>query len=218
MSFRYRDRREAGDKLSEKLREMRATNAVVLGIPRGGVVVAARVAEKLHLPLDIIIPRKIGAPFNPELAIGAVMQDGTVLLNESVVKHYSLRKEEISKLADQQIDEIKRRMIKYRGSDRYPNYAGKNIILVDDGIATGFTVRAAVKYIRNTFQPRQIILAVPVAPPDTMEMLSREVEKVACPLMPEIFYAVGQFYEKFEQTTDEEVISLLHKKGQKEKY
>lgn len=214
-NYKYKDRLEAGNILGLKLREKGINDAVVIGIPRGGVVVAARVAEILNNPLDIIIPRKIGAPFNPEVAIGAVTQDGTVLLNSQVMSVYNsvynIEEKEIEILIQEQIAEIKRRMVKYRGSADYPDYSGKSIILVDDGIATGFTVRAAVQSLRNKFDPRKIILAIPVMPADVVTRLSGDVDEIVCPLKAEKFYAVGQFYEDFEQTTDAEVINLLHK-------
>ncbi|HBX23896.1 MAG TPA: phosphoribosyltransferase [Desulfotomaculum sp.] len=205
----YKDRREAGKRLVEELVKYNVQDALVLGIPRGGVVVAAGVAEKLGFPLDIIIPRKVGAPFNPEVAVGAVTQDGAVFLNHMVMDVYNISREEISGLVNEQVDEIKRRMIKYRGSDDYPYHKGKTILLVDDGIATGFTVKAAIASIKNIFSPKKIILAVPVAPPDMVKTLAEEVDEILCPLVPDNFYAVGQFYDHFEQTGDEEVKELL---------
>jgi len=210
-NYQYKDRLEAGNILGLKLMEKVSNNTVVIGIPRGGVVVAARVAEMLNNPLDIIIPRKIGAPFNPEVAIGAVTQDGTVLLNSHVMATYNIEEKEIETLIQEQVAEIKRRMVKYRGSADYPDYSGKLIILVDDGIATGFTARAAVQSLKNMFRPRRIILAAPVMPADTITRLSGYVDEIVCPLTAEKFYAVGQFYKEFEQTTDAEVINLLHK-------
>jgi predicted phosphoribosyltransferase len=211
MLNKYRDRVMAGDILAENLAGKNIQNAVVLGIPRGGVVVAARVAGKLGLPLDIIIPRKIGSPLNPEAAIGAVTQDGTILVNHYAASLHCVDEDKIQKLAEEQITEIKRRMIKYRGQAEYPDYRGKTIILVDDGIATGFTVMAAIRSIKKMFSPRKMILAVPVAPADTINNFKEEVDDVVCPLVPEDFYAVGQFYQNFDQTTDQEVIDLLYK-------
>ena len=211
MQTRYRDRREAGEKLAEELVKIDVLDALVLTIPRGGVVVAARVAEKLKFPLDIIIPRKIGAPFNPEMAIGAVTQDGNVLLNHRVLDIYNVSNQEIDEAVGEQINEIKRRMVEYRGSAVYPEYPGNTVILVDDGIATGFTVQAAIQSIKNIFKPWKIILAVPVAPPDTIKTLAQEVDEVVCLTMPDNFYAVGQFYQHFDQTSDEEVRELLDK-------
>ena len=205
----YKDRHEAGNKLAGGLVKLNIQDALVLGIPRGGVVVAAGVAKKLRFPLDIIIPRKVGAPFNPEVAVGAVTQDGKVFLNHMVMDVYNISREEISGLVDEQVEEIKRRMIKYRGSDDYPYHKGKTILLVDDGIATGFTVKAAIASIKNIFTPKRFILAVPVAPREMVKTLAEEVDEIICPLVPDNFYAVGQFYENFEQTGDEEVQELL---------
>lgn len=205
----YKDRHEAGNRLAEELVKLNIEDALVIGIPRGGVVVAAGVAKKLGFPLDIIIPRKVGAPFNPEVAVGAVTQDGTVILNHMVMDLYNINREEIGGLVNEQVAEIKRRMIKYRGRDDYPYNKGKTILLVDDGIATGFTVKAAIASIKNIFAPKKIILAVPVAPPDMVRTLAEDVDEILCPLVPDNFYAVGQFYDNFEQTGDEEVKELL---------
>jgi len=205
----YKDRRAAGNRLAEELVKYNIQDALVLGIPRGGVVVAARVAKKLGFPLDIIIPRKVGAPFNPEVAVGAVTQDGAVFLNHMVMDVYNISRKEIDTLVNEQVEEIKRRMIKYRGRDDYPYHKGKTILLVDDGIATGFTVKAAIASIKNIFVPKKIILAVPVAPPDIVKSLAEEVDEIICPHVPDNFYAVGQFYDYFEQTGDEEVKELL---------
>jgi len=205
----YKDRLEAGNRLAEILIKSNIKDALVLGIPRGGVVVAAGVAKKLGFPLDIIIPRKVGAPFNPEVAVGAVTQDGAVFLNHMVMDVYNISREDISGLVNDQVAEIKRRMIKYRGRDDYPYNKGKTILLVDDGIATGFTVKAAIASIKNIFAPKKLILAVPVAPPDMVKTLAEEVDELVCPLVPDNFYAVGQFYHNFEQTGDEEVKELL---------
>lgn len=209
----YQDRDHAGDVLAEKLATKNIHNAVVMAIPRGGVVVAARVAGKLGLPLDIIIPRKIGSPLNPEVAIGAVTQDGTILVNHYAASLHRIDDEQVQKLAGEQINEIKRRMTKYRGCATYPDYTGKTIILVDDGIATGFTVKAAIKSIKKMFAPGVLILAVPVAPAEIIDDFEEEVDEVVCPLVPDNFYAVGQFYGNFDQVMDREVIDLLHKNG-----
>jgi len=212
MFDKYIDRLDAGNILAEEIISKKIENAVVLGIPRGGVVVAARVSSKLCLPLDIIIPRKIGAPFNPELAIGAVTQDGTVLMLDNAKLYNYVDEKELESLIDEQVKEIKRRMQKYRGREDYPDYQGKVIILVDDGIATGFTIKAALKSIKNSLKPNKLILAVPVAPLDMAKLLEQEVDELVCPLKPIDFYAVGQFYQNFDQVMDEEVIKLLNKR------
>jgi len=204
--------------LAERLTEYKAGGrgveggVVVLAVPRGGVVVAYEVAKSLGAPMDLIIPRKLGAPYNPELAIGAVAQDGTVVLNEDVVSQLGVTQDYIRREAEAQVREIQRRMKKYRGDRPYPSLAGKTVILVDDGIATGATIRAAVRSIRGQ-GPRSLVIAVPVAPPGTVRALAREADRVVVLDTPEFFLAIGQFYQNFEQTSDEEVIDLLRKAG-----
>ncbi|AGL01075.1 phosphoribosyltransferase [Desulfoscipio gibsoniae] len=210
----YKDRADAGQVLACLLKEKEITDGIIMAIPRGGVVIAAQVSETLKLPLDIIIPRKIGAPFNQEVAIGAVTQDGTVILTEN--KHLMLLAgaDDIDDIVQQEINEIKRRMIKYRGNTDYPDYTGKTVIIIDDGIATGFTTRAAIMSIKKVINPGRTILAVPVAPAEVIQTLCEDVDEIICPLVPELFYAVGQFYENFDQVSDEEVVKLLHNQGQ----
>lgn len=207
----FQNRAEAGRKLAAALKAggQSYRGGVVLAVPRGGVVVGAQVARALGLALDLVIPRKIGAPHNPEAAIGAVAQDGTVILDRHILGVLKLREEDLQENIAREIAEIRRRMKRYRGKEDYPSYDGKKIILVDDGVATGYTVLAAIRFLKNMFSPEELVLAVPVAPPDTLEMMKREVDRVVCLLTPANFYAVGQFYVNFEQTTDEEVIGLL---------
>lgn len=205
----YKDRSKAGQVLARILKEKDIADGVIIAIPRGGVVVAVQVSEALKLPLDIIIPRKIGAPHNPEVAIGAVTQDGTVILTENEYLLQMADKKAIDKIIEQEINEIKRRMIMYRGNIVYPDYTGKRIIIVDDGIATGFTTRAAVMSIKKVMNPERTILAVPVAPAEAIQSLNGYVDEIICPLVPEPFYAVGQFYENFDQVPDATVIQFL---------
>ena len=208
----FRDRLDAGRRLAAAIKEKgwALENGIVLAVPRGGVVVGAEVARELGLPLDLIIPRKIGSPHNPEAAIGAVAQDGTTFFDRRILGLLGLREEDLAEMVAGEIKEIRRRMKKYRGREDYPaSYVGKKIILVDDGVATGYTLRAAIRSVKNMFRPEELVLAVPVAPPDTLEKLSREAGRVVCLLTPVDFYAVGQFYEDFAQTTDGEVVSLL---------
>jgi len=208
---KYYDRVEAGQDLARILKKKGIIDGVIMAIPRGGVVTAAMVSETLNMPLDIIIPRKIGAPFNPEVAIGAVTQDGTVLLTDNKQLLQFAGKGSIKDIVAQEINEIKRRMLEYRGNTVYPDYTGKTVIIIDDGIATGFTTRAAIMSIKKIFKPYRTILAVPVAPAEVLEALSVEVDEIVCPLVPDPFYAVGQFYQDFGQVTDEEVMQILHK-------
>ncbi|MBC7106524.1 MAG: phosphoribosyltransferase, partial [Firmicutes bacterium] len=176
--------------------------------PRGGVVVGAQVASRLGLPLDVIIPRKIGAPHNPEVAVGAVAQDGTVLYDYYSLAVLGLKEEDLRPQVEQILQEIDRRLRMYRGDEPLPNLGGRTVILTDDGIATGYTVLAALRSLR-TQNPREIVLAVPVAPPETVDLLRPEVDEVVCLLQPTPFYAVGQFYKSFPQVDDAEVLSLL---------
>ncbi len=205
----FRDRHEAGKLLAQKLMDLKGNpNAIVLGIPRGGVVVAYEVAKTLSLPLDVFVARKIGAPGNPELAIGAVASDGTVVLDEMSISLMGVSKQYIEKETQRQKEEIRKRLQAYRGGREGYSLQGKIVILVDDGVATGATIIASLKAIKAS-NPSQTILAVPVAPPDTVEKLRREADKVICLYTPSPFWAVGAFYLNFEQISDEEVQALL---------
>ena len=205
----FRDRHEAGKLLAQKLLDLKGNpNAIVLGIPRGGVVVAYEVAKTLGLPLDVFVARKIGAPGNPELAIGAVASDGTVVLDELSISLMGVPKQYIEKEAERQKEEIRKRIQAYRGGREGYSLQGKIVILVDDGVATGATIIASLRAIKAS-NPSQTILAVPVAPPDTVEKLRREADKVICLYTPSPFWAVGAFYVNFEQISDEEVQALL---------
>lgn len=206
----FKDRKQAGHKLAQEIKNKRITDGVVMAIPRGGVVPAAIIGKELNLPVDLIIPRKIGAPFNTEMALGAVTQDGTVIYDKSIMIRLGLREEDLQDEVEEQIKEIKRRMTSYRGSKKYPDYSGKEIILVDDGIATGSTVMAAIKSLYRLFSPKRLILAVPVAPPEVIAKLKREVDDIVCLLEPELFNSVGEFYDDFDQVEDNEVIKLLN--------
>jgi len=204
----FEDRVEAGRKLAKRLVQYKGKDAIVLAIPRGGVSVGYEVAKELGAALDVIIPHKIGAPGNPELAIGAVTQDGTLMLNSQLIEYLQVSENYIQSEAERQRKEIERRMAKYRGNKEYPRLKGRIAILVDDGVATGATLRAAIASIRKN-KPASLVLAVPVGPPDTIEALRNEVDTVVCLSTPEPFFAIGQFYRSFSQTSDEEVIRLL---------
>ena len=206
----FSDRKEAGEILAEKLEKLRLENPVVLAIPRGGVVVGYEVARKLKAPLDVIVPRKLGAPGNPELAIGAVAEDGTIILDLSLIDYLEVDEEYIKKEKERQVKEIKRRLNVYRGRFSRLEIERRDVVIVDDGIATGATIRAAIASVRKR-KPASLTLAVPVAPPSTIEKLREEVDRIVCVSTPEPFFAIGQFYTDFRQTTDEEVIQLLEK-------
>ncbi|MEE9593885.1 MAG: phosphoribosyltransferase [Candidatus Hydrothermarchaeales archaeon] len=205
----FKDRLEAGEILAEELEKYRGVEGVVLAIPRGGVVLGYVIAKALDLPLDVIITRKIGAPGNPEFAIGAVAQDGTKILNENTMIDLGISQEYIEENAAEQIEVIARRMEYYRGSDVY-DLKGKTAIVVDDGLATGHTAMAAVKYVRK-LGPSKLVFAVPVGSPYAVEKLKLLVDECICPETPRNFQSVSQFYEQFKQVSDDEVVELLRK-------
>ncbi len=210
----FADRRDAGRRLAARLQHLQKPDVCVLGIPRGGVIVAAEVAAALGAPLDVIVPRKIGAPFNPELAVGAVAPDGTIFYDETLIGRAGIERRELEQQAARELQEIRRRLSVYRGActgcgpGAVPEYRGRTVILVDDGIATGYTVQAALRSLRRQ-KPDRLVLAVPVAPRDSLARIGPDADEVICLLVPEDFYAVGQFYQDFRQTTDEEVIAAL---------
>ena len=210
----FRDRVEAGKRLASALKDFAGKDAIVLAIPRGGVVVGYEVARALDVPLDVIIPRKIGAPDNPELAIGAMTEDRTIILDESLVKYLKVPEDYIHGESERQKLEIERRLKLYRGDVAYPSLKNRDVIIVDDGIATGSTMKAALASIRKR-GAKAIVVAIPVGPPSTIRELEKEADHVVCLYTPESFYAIGQFYEDFAQTTDEKVISLLGLSKQK---
>lgn len=205
----FKDRADAGERLSEEIKKLNPKDPVVLCIPRGGVVVGHRIAQELGAPLDLIIPRKIGSPLNPEVAIGAVAQDGSTYFSEGHIAFLGIEKDQLKKMIEEEIKEIERRMSHYRGSINYPDFQGKTIVLVDDGVATGYTMLAAAEFSKKTLRPGTLIIAVPVAPQDTLEQLREMSDDVVCLSAPEDFCAVGQFYGTFEQTQDDEVLSIL---------
>ncbi|MEW6047269.1 MAG: phosphoribosyltransferase family protein [Bacillota bacterium] len=206
----YRDRRHAGKILAEHLSPYKGQRALVLAVPRGGVVVGDEVATALDAQLDVVITRKIGAPAQPELAIGAVAPDGTVLCDPRLAGYFNLPEDYISSKAEEERKEIQRRLERYRERRPLPEMRGRILIVVDDGIATGLTITAAVKWLRGK-DPARLVLAVPVAPPEAISRLKSEVDEVVCPYTPEPFFAVGQFYHVFDQTPDEVVVSILQR-------
>jgi putative phosphoribosyl transferase len=206
----FADRVDAGRRLAARLAELRPAQPLVLALPRGGVPVGFEVARMLHAPLDIVIVRKIGAPFQPELAVGAVV-DGDrpeIVTNPELVNMLKLDAAWLKEHAEAELAEIGRRHRVYRVGRPQPEIAGRSAIVVDDGIATGATMRAALAAVRRA-RPARLILAVPVAPPDTVAALRPEVDEVVCLETPEPFWAIGAFYADFSQTSDEEVIDLL---------
>jgi putative phosphoribosyl transferase len=206
----FRDRVDAGKKLAKELLEYKESNPVVLAIPRGGVVVGYEAAKELAAPLDIVVPRKIPAPYNPELGIGAVAQDGTIIIDSEIKKYVSFSDEYVQEEAKRQIKEIERRTKAYRRDRESISIKNRVIILVDDGLATGVTMRAAIRSIRKQ-NPKKIVVAVPVGPPGTVKKIKEEADEVISLITFEPFEAVGQFYSDFSQTSDDEVIEILQK-------
>jgi putative phosphoribosyl transferase len=205
----FRDRSEAGRQLVARLAQYAdRPDVLVLALPRGGVPVGYEVARALHAPMDVFIVRKLGVPGHEELAMGAVATGGVRVLNDQVVQGLGIPDYVIDAVADWEKQELARRERLYRGQRPPPDVRGKTVILVDDGLATGSTMLAAVRALRQ-LGPTQIVVAVPVASRDTCELLKSEVDEVVCAVTPEPFYAVGLWYRNFSQTTDEEVRELL---------
>ncbi|MDC4227287.1 MAG: phosphoribosyltransferase [Candidatus Manganitrophus sp.] len=204
----FKDRVEAGRRLAERLQEFRDENPIVLALPRGGVPVGYEVARALGAPLDVIIARKLGAPGQPELGIGAIAPGGVRVLNKEAVEMLGLREAEIEAIAAEEERELDRRLRRFRVDRPAPELRGRTVILVDDGLATGVTAKAAIRAIRKE-GPRRIIFAVPVCAADTARALSDEVDELVCLDAPPYFGAVGLWYRNFEQTSDEEVLDLL---------
>ena len=212
----FSDRIEAGKKLAIALKDFSSKNGVVLAIPRGGVVVAYEIAKAIGLPLDVIIPRKLGAPGNAELAIGAVAEDGTAILDNELVSYLGVSRSYIQEEIETQKQEIHRRLTLYRQQSSYPDLKGLDVIVVDDGIATGSTMKAALASVKNR-GAASITVAIPVGPPSTIKELEKLADHVVCLYTPEYFQAIGQFYSDFSQTEDEEVVALLQQIKQKVK-
>lgn len=208
----FRDRADAGHQLAAALAAYRDRRPFVLAIPRGGVVAGYEVAVALDAPLDVIVPRKLRAPYNPELAIGAVAHDGSVYLNTDLIRSLRISEDYVREEIANQLAEIRRRMRLYRGDRPGPVLAGHAAVVTDDGMATGSTMIAALRAAR-AMGPTRLVAAVPVAPADGVRRLEDEADEVCCLLTPESFYAVGQFYDDFGQTTDEEVILLLQRRA-----
>jgi len=211
---RFRNRAQAGRHLAKRLAryarqpDSRAPDAIVLALPRGGVPVAFAVASALNLELDVLLVRKLGLPYQPEFAIGAVGSGGVQVLQPGVPGLMGVTREEVDAISARELLEIERRARLYRGGRPEPVLAGRDVIIVDDGIATGSTMEAAVQVARRR-QAAQVIVAVPVAPPDTLGRLEPAVDELVCLESPLRFRAVSQWYDTFDQTSDEEVQDLL---------
>ena len=214
MLTQFRDRKEAGTLLAAQLATYaNQQNVIVLALPRGGVPVGFEIAQALHVPLDVIVVRKLGVPGQEELAMGAIATGGIRILNKDVVQFLDISDEVIDEITTQEIQELERRERLYRGERPAYDISGRTVILVDDGIATGATMQAAVAAIKLR-QPTRIIIAVPTAAPSTCDEFAAEVDQLVCVIRPEPFIAVGYWYRQFSQTTDEEVRSLLEQANQ----
>ena len=207
----YHDRSEAGKELATKLSAYKDRDDVlVLALPRGGVPVAFEVAQALDAPLDVFLVRKLGVPGHEELAMGAIATGGVRVLNEEVVDYLKIPDRVIDSIAATELKELKRREIAYRGNRPEPEVKGKTVILIDDGLATGSTIRAAAQALRQQ-QPARIVVAVPVSAPETCDEYRIGVDEIICAATPEPFWGVGLWYHDFSQTTDEEVRDLLER-------
>ena len=208
----FRDRREAGRRLAERLSGLRASSPLVLGLPRGGVPVASEVAKALRAPLDILVVRKLGVPFQPELGMGAVGEDGVRVLNADVLRQARVTESQLAQVEARERAEVEERAARLRGGRPAIPLQARTVVIVDDGLATGGTARAAVRVARERGAAR-VILAVPVAPPETVAALRRDADDVVAVETPEPFFAIGGWYSDFSPTSDDEVIALLTQGG-----
>jgi putative phosphoribosyl transferase len=213
----FRDRTDAAKQLAERLYWLKneiqenKSSVVIVAVPRGGVVIGNIIASQLGAKLDLVVSRKIGAPFNPELAIGAVMPDGSYFLND-VAEMMNVSQDYIESQIEKEVKEIDRRLIEFRGDREYYNELEyKIVVLVDDGIATGATILASAKWIKDKHNCKQLIIAVPLAPGEILEDLKRVADKVIVLHTPEPFGAVGRFYHDFNQVSDDEVKEMMRK-------
>ncbi|MFQ4140615.1 phosphoribosyltransferase [Chlorogloeopsis sp. ULAP02] len=213
----HKDRTAAGQFLAKELAAYaNRSDLLVLALPRGGVPVAFEVAKALNAALDIFVVRKLGVPDQPELAMGAIASGGVRVLNQDIVRSLRLTETEISREEAKQRQELERREHLYRGNRPLPVVRGRTVIVVDDGLATGATMRAAIMAL-GTQQPARLVIAVPVAAPQTCQEFESEVDEVVCTVTPTPFYSVGLWYENFPQTSDEEVRSLLVKAAKRDR-
>jgi putative phosphoribosyl transferase len=210
MEFMLKDRKEAGFLLAEKLKKLNLKDAVVLAIPRGGVIIGYEIAKVIDAEFDIVTPRKLKAPNDPELAIGAIMPDGSIFLNEEVIEIRNVPNTYIEREKKEEMTEAKRRLSVYRPDKPYPKIKDRTVILVDDGIATGATMMAAARWAKKQ-NPKKIIIAIPVIPADFLDIVKGAVDEVIYLHTTQFFFGIGQFYRSFPQVGDAEVISILAK-------
>jgi putative phosphoribosyl transferase len=209
MTQGYENRRSAGKLLAEELRYLKGRSTMlVLGLPRGGVVVAAEVAARFEAELDVLVVRKLGIPGHEEVAMGAIASGGAEYLNTELIQSLGIGRGSVDRVRQREFEELMRREAAYRGDRPPAAVSGRTVIVVDDGAATGATLQAAVAALREN-DPARIIAALPVAPPDAVKALETVADMVICPVIPESFQAVGQWYMDFDQTSDEEVRKIL---------
>lgn len=213
--MRFRDRRQAGRELAARLRERQDEGAlpdpVVLALPRGGVAVAAEVARTLDAPLDVLVVRKVGAPFHEEFGVGAMAGDGVPVFDRDALRLLGLSEADLAPVVERERTELRRREQLYRQGRPAPEPRGRTVIVVDDGLATGSTARAALRALRS-HAPGHLVLAVPVGSPEAAALMLAEADEVVCLYEPAAFMAVGQWYEEFDQLTDEDVLEALHQR------
>ncbi len=207
----YKDRRDAGQKLVPLLEKFKNNkDTIVIALPRGGVIIADEIASNLNLSLDIVVPRKVGSPFSEEFAIGAISEQGEPILHNDVIAGYGIGEEYISETIERELKESNRRQTLYRQGKSPLNLAGKTVIIVDDGVATGATMMAGITSVKEK-GPETVIVAVPFLPPEALSKFQKEVSEVIYLEVPEYLGAVGEFYERFDQVSDSEVIDILEK-------
>lgn len=210
MGAPYSNRKLAGQELAERLRTLRDRDPLVLALPRGGVPVAFEVAEALQAPLDLLLVRKLGVPGQEELAFGAVASGGARVINEEVVNAAGITQDKIDEVTERERRELQRRAQAYRGDAPESDVSGRNVIVIDDGLATGATMRAGMAALRER-QPVSIVAAVPVGPLDSVKALAEDADDVVCPATPDTFRAIGQWYRDFTQVSDNTVRELLQR-------
>jgi putative phosphoribosyl transferase len=207
--FRFKDRKEAGQLLAQALQKYdHDENAIVIGLPRGGVVVACEIAKQLHLSLDVIVVRKIGAPGDPELAVGAIAEGGQLFLNQDIMMQLGLQQTDLQSMINKQLQEVNRRVKLFRGNRPAINLKGKTVIIVDDGVATGATVQASIEAVRAE-GAEHIILALPVVPPEFRTAIGSSVDHYIVLQEESFFPGISYFYQQFDQIEDDEVVKLL---------